>query len=247
VPRAPPRGLARKRCRDEGFAAGAARAARRAWPRVHGRGVNARSRGWLVAFEGLDGSGKSTQVEALARALSAAGRDVLATHEPSDGPTGARIREMARAGRLLPPEEELRWFVEDRRAHVRDEVAPALAAGRVVVTDRYFLSTAAYQGARGLDWRAILAASEAEFPLPDLVLLLEIDPRRGLERVRARGAALEGAFEREERLRRVAEIFAAIDRPWIERIGAEGSPDAVHAAILARVRARLPGLLGSLP
>ena len=243
MPSAPQRGRAQKRRGAAHFAACPPRAARRARPRVHGRRVNARSRGRLLAFEGLDGSGKSTQVAALARALAAAGRDVVATHEPSGGPTGARIREMARAGALLPPEEELRWFVEDRRAHVREEVAPSLDAGRVVVTDRYFLSTVAYQGARGLDWRAILAASEAEFPLPDLVVLLEIDPRRGLERVRARGAALEGAFERVERLRRVAEILAAIDRPWIERIGAEGSPAAVHAAVLARVRARLPELL----
>jgi len=216
---------------------------RRASPRVHGGRVKARPRGRLLAFEGLDGSGKSTQLAILADALSAAGRDVVATHEPTDGPSGARIREMARSGRLLPPEEELRWFVEDRRAHVRDAIGPALAAGRVVLTDRYFLSTVAYQGARGLDWGAILAASEAEFPIPDLVVLLEIDPLRGLERVRARGTGVEGVFEREERLRRVAAIFAAIDRPWVERVGAEGSPDAVHAAVVARLRARLPELV----
>lgn len=237
----------RKRSGGAHFAARPAGAPRRARPRVHGRGVNARARGRLVAFEGLDGSGKSTQVARLARALVDAGREVVATHEPSDGPTGARIREMARSGRLLPPEQELAWFVEDRRAHVRDAIAPALAAGRVVVTDRYFLSTVAYQGARGLDWRAILAASEAEFPLPDLVLLLEIDPARGLERVRARGAALEGVFEREERLRRVAEIFAAVERPWIARVAAEGAPDAVHAAVAARVRERCPELLPAAP
>jgi len=201
--------------------------------------VNAPPRGRLVAFEGLDGSGKSTQVAALVRALAAAGEDVVATREPTDGPGGARIREMARSGRLLPPEEELHWFVEDRRVHVRERIAPALAAGRLVLTDRYFLSTVAYQGARGLDWRAILAASEAEFPIPDLVLLLEIDAARALERVRARGAGLEGVFEREERLRRVAAIFRAVDRPWIERIPAESPAEAVHAAVVARVRARL--------
>ena len=206
--------------------------------------MTARQRGRLLALEGLDGSGKSTQLARLAQALSAAGREVVATREPTDGPSGVRIREMARSERLLPPEEELRWFVEDRRAHVREAIAPALAAGCVVATDRYFLSSVAYQGARGLDWRTILAASEAEFPIPDLVLLLEIDPARGLERVRSRGAGVEGVFEREERLRRVAAIFAAIDRPWIERIPAEASPDAVQRAVLERLRARLPELLG---
>ena len=204
--------------------------------RVHVRRVK---RGTLLAFEGLDGSGKSTQVERLARDLSAAGHAVVATHEPTDGPSGRRIREMARSGRSLEPEEELRWFVEDRRAHVRDEIGPALSAGRVVVTDRYFLSSVAYQGARGLDWRAILAASEAEFPIPDLVLLLEIDVARGLERVRARGAHLEGVFEREELLLRVATIFRAVERPWVERIPAAGSEREVHAAVVARVRSRL--------
>jgi dTMP kinase len=199
-------------------------------------------RGALVAFEGLDGCGKSTQVAALAGALRAAGHETVATFEPTDGPTGARIRAMARSGKPLAPEEELRWFVEDRRAHVRDTIGPALAAGRVVVTDRYFLSTVAYQGARGLDWRRILAESEAEFPLPDLVLLLEVEVAVGLARTRARGGAAEGVFEHAELLERVAAIFRAIDRPYLERIPAAGPAAEVHAAVVARVRARL-GLL----
>ena len=199
-------------------------------------------RGTLIAFEGLDGCGKSTQVAALARALRDAGRDVLATREPTDGPTGARIREMARSGTVLPPEEELRWFVEDRRAHVRETLEPALAGGRVVVTDRYFLSSVAYQGASGLDWRRILAESEAEFPLPDLVLLLELDVGEGLARAGGRGNAVEGVFERADFLERVAAIFGAVERPYVERIPAAGSVAEVNARIADRVRARL-GLL----
>ena len=196
-------------------------------------------RGCFLVFEGLDGSGKSTQVELLARALRAAGHAVLETFEPTDGPTGARIRAMARSGEALAPEEELRWFVEDRRAHVRDSIAPALADGRHVVCDRYFLSTVAYQGARGLDWRRILAESEAEFPLPDLVLLLEMEPAAGLARVRERGAAIEGVFEHGDYLERVAAIFRAIDRGYVERIQAAGTVAEVHADVAARVHARL--------
>jgi dTMP kinase len=199
-------------------------------------------RGTLLALEGVDGCGKSTQVAELVRALREAGRDVLATCEPTGGPTGARIRAMARSGTALPAEEELRWFVEDRRAHVRDTIGPALADGRVVVTDRYFLSTVAYQGARGLDWRRILAESEAEFPLPDLALLLELPADEGLARVHRRGRAVEGRFERADYLERVAEIFRAIERPYVERIPAAGGPDEVHARVVDRVRARL-GLL----
>jgi dTMP kinase len=199
-------------------------------------------RGCLLVFEGLDGSGKSTQARELARALRAAGHTLLETFEPTDGPTGARIREMARSGQMLAPEQELGWFVEDRRVHVRDTLAPALAEGRTVVCDRYFLSTVAYQGARGLDWRRILAESEAEFPLPDLVLLLELEPAAGLARVRERGAVIEGVFERGDFLERVAAIFTALERPYLERISAGGSVAEVHSRIVDRVRARL-GLL----
>jgi len=191
--------------------------------------------GRLLAFEGVDGCGKSTQLERLVAALRSAGHDALATAEPTRGEWGRRIREMARSGESVAPEEELRWFSEDRREHVAQLIRPALAAGRVVVTDRYYLSTVAYQGARGLDWRAILAASEAEFPRPDLVLLLEIDPEAGLARVRERGAPIESVFEDAARLRRVAEIFAALDCDYLERIPAAGTPDEVEAAVRARV------------
>ena len=198
--------------------------------------------GRLLVFEGLDGCGKSTQIERLSRALREAGGDVLLTCEPTHGPWGRRLREMARGGEPVAAEEELRWFVEDRREHVAQILAPGLEAGRIVLTDRYYLSTVAYQGARGLDWRRILEASEAEFPLPDLVLLLEIEPAVGLARARARGQALETAYERRDFLERVAEIFRALDRAYIERISAEGTFEEVQAAVRARVAARL-GLL----
>jgi len=195
--------------------------------------------GRLLAFEGLDGCGKSTQLEPLAAVLRAAGHDVVTTREPSDGPHGRRIREMATSNAVVAPDEELRWFVEDRRQHVAEVLAPALEAGRVVVTDRYYLSSVAYQGARGLDWRAILADSEREFPVPDLVLLFEITPEVGLERVRARGGPLDHAFERADYLAGVAEIFRAIDRPYVERVDASHPPDAVGDVVRERVRARL--------
>ncbi len=186
--------------------------------------------GRLVVFEGLDGCGKSTQLERVATRLRNAGHDPLVTLEPSDGPWGRRIRQMAKSGQAVAPEEELRWFVEDRRDHAAQELRPALAAGRLVLCDRYFVSSVAYQGARGLDWRRILAESEAEFPVPDLVLLFEVTPEQGLERVRARGGKIETVFERAEFLERVAEIFAAIDRPYLERIEAAGTADAVETA-----------------
>ncbi len=195
--------------------------------------------GRLVAFEGLDGCGKSTQIAALERTLVEAGVSVLRTHEPTDGPTGRRIRRMARSGRAVDPQQELALFVEDRRQHVSEVIAPALAEGRVVLTDRYFLSTVAYQGARGLDPDKILEESEAEFPLPDLAILLDVDPERGMQRVEARGAAPEPVFERRAFLEQVAANFLDLDRPYVARIdGAQPEPD-VRRAVHACVRARL--------
>ena len=195
--------------------------------------------GLLIAFEGLDGSGKSTQVERLAAALRGAGRDPLVTREPTDGEFGRRIRNMAARGSPPPPEEELRWFVEDRREHAQRVLRPALAQGRLVVTDRYTLSSVAYQGARGLDWRRILAEGEAEFPLPDAVFLLEIDPAQALERARARGRAIDAAFETAEFLTRVAAIYRAIERDYVERIDARQGPAAVAAAVWRSASRRL--------
>ena len=195
--------------------------------------------GRLVAFEGLDGSGKSTQLELLAARLRAVGCDVVTTREPTEFPSGQRIREMARSGEQLEPEEELRWFVEDRRVHVAEVITPALRAGQIVLTDRYYLSTVAYQGARGLDYEQILADSESEFPIPDLVVLLEIDPQIGLDRVHARGTELEGVFEQREFLERVASVFDALDCTNIERVPGDDKPDPIEASIAERVRERL--------
>ena len=196
--------------------------------------------GRLIAFEGVDGCGKSTQLERLERSLRGAGCDVVATCEPTAGPTGDRIRQMARSGEALEPAEELRWFVEDRRVHVAEVIAPALRAKRVVLTDRYYLSTVADQGARGLDFEAILADSEAEFPIPDLVVLLEMDPERALSRVRTRGGVIEGVFERRDFLERVAEVFRVIDRPYLERVMADRKPDEIEEEIVSRIRERFP-------
>jgi dTMP kinase len=195
--------------------------------------------GQLIAFEGLDGCGKSTQLERLAETLRRAGRDVVTTREPTDGPHGRRIRAAARAGDAVPPDEELRWFVDDRREHVERVIAPALAAGCTVLTDRYFLSTVAYQGARGGAPERILADSEAEFPLPALALLLTIDPAEGLARVHTRGRALEPRFEEPAFLAAVAAIFARLDRPYIARIDAGGDTATVERRVSECVAERL--------
>jgi dTMP kinase len=129
---------------------------------------------------------------------------------------------------------------EDRAEHVAQVIAPALARGSVVISDRYTLSSVAYQGARGLDPEAILAECEARFPLPNVAVVMELGPALGLERVRKRGEPLEEAFERLDLLHAVAEVFHGIDRPYVARIDAGQDADAVHEAMLAAVLPALP-------
>jgi dTMP kinase len=199
--------------------------------------------GSLIVFEGIDGSGKSTQLALLADAVRSYGREVVETGEPYVCEWGRKIREMARTPRGVAPEQELEWFLEQRRVHVRELLGPAIAAGRIVLCDRYFLSTVAYQGARGRGAEKLLAESEAEFPIPDLVLLLEIDAASGLARVAERGGPREPAFEERTFLERVAAIYHGLDRDYIAHIAADGEIEAVHQRVLSEVRRRL-GLSG---
>jgi dTMP kinase len=143
----------------------------------------------------------------------------------------------------VPASKELRWFMADRREHVDRLVQPAIDAGCIVVSDRYFLSTVAYQGARGLDWRELLETNEAEFPAPDLAIVLDIDPADGLVRVKERGGIAEPAFEDAGFLRRVAEIYAAVERPWVAHVDGKADRDAVAAAVRDTVASRIKGLL----
>lgn len=193
-------------------------------------------RGLLIAFEGIDGTGKSSQLRMLADTLAQLGQEVVITREPTDGPYGRKIRSLFTSRAGITPAEELELFMADRREHVREVIEPGLQAGRIVLTDRYYLSTAAYQGATGQDPEAIMAANETFAPVPDLVLLLTLPPDQSIHRIKAlRGEALND-FEQEETLTRVAAIFAGLDRDYITRIDAVGSLAEVRERVEARVR-----------
>uniref|UniRef100_UPI004056B83A dTMP kinase n=1 Tax=Candidatus Electronema sp. TaxID=2698783 RepID=UPI004056B83A len=174
--------------------------------------------GTLIAFEGIDGTGKSTQIKLLADWLRAQGEDVVATREPTDSVYGRRIRELYVNRGACTPEEELELFIEDRKLHVKDVIRPALKAGRTVLTDRYYYSTAAYQGANGLDVKQILQRNRFA-PQPDLVILLTMPPELSAERISSRGGQ-GNAFEQLGTLKRAAEIFASFSDPWICRTDA---------------------------
>lgn len=140
--------------------------------------------GLLVAIEGIDGAGKSTLAKSLAERLEESA-EVSLSKEPTSGPWGQKLRATAATGRMTP-EEEADLLLKDRRQHVEELIAPALAAGAVVILDRYYPSMVAYQGAAGLSQEALTKAN-AFAPAPDLLLVLDVEPAVGLARIRARG------------------------------------------------------------
>ncbi len=192
------------------------------------------SHGFFIVFEGLDGAGKTTQIQLLAAHLRQAGYDVVCLKEPTDGPWGQKIRQRARQEEHdVTPDAELEWFIQDRRDDVAHNIRPALARGQVVLLDRYYFSTMAYQGALGYNPESIRQRNEAFAPPPDLLLLLEIPPKQGLARI-AQQRERDG-FERLDYLERVAALFATMQFPYLRRITATAEPEVVHAHICQEV------------
>ena len=190
-------------------------------------------RGVLLAFEGIDGSGKSTQARKFVTWALAQGLEVISTREPTDGPWGKKIRE-ARFTARMSPEDELAAFIADRQEHVATLIRPALARGALVVIDRYYYSTVAYQGARGLDPRLLLEKNRAFAPVPDLVVLVDVDPKAALERIASRGQGVD-LFENLSALTRVRELFLSLVDGHVALIDGTRAPELVFGDVLYRV------------
>jgi len=155
-------------------------------------------KGVLIVFEGIDGGGKTSQAMELLEILRDQGFDAVYFREPSDSSWGRTIREKALENDSLTPEEELALFQNDRRENLEKNLRPALAARRIVILDRYYFSTMAYQGAKGLDPDRIRETNEGFAVLPDLVFILDVDPARGLKRTEGRVRAIFQGLEGDE-------------------------------------------------
>ncbi len=174
--------------------------------------------GLLVVFEGIEGSGKSTQSSALARRLQQAGVPVAAVHEPGSTAIGEEISRLLKTGDDIDPLSELFLFSAARSLLIGSVIAPALERGEVVVCDRYIYSTAAYQGyGRGLELAAIHKISNIATRgiVPDLIVLLDLPPEDGLGR---KAADTFDRFERE------AQVFHRRVRAGYLEL-AEGEPN----------------------
>lgn len=209
----------------------------------------------FITLEGAEGSGKSTQIAGIVRWLAAAGHAPVTTREPGGTAIGSQIRAV-----LLDPDNsglvpmaELLLYVADRAQHVESVIRPALAEGRVVVCDRYFDATLVYQGyARGLDRETIrrLHRLACRDLMPDLTLLLDLDPEIGLARAWQRidsdaAHARESRFEKERLAfhRRVRDGYLALAESAPARfavIDAAGPPEAVARQIEAVLAQRVP-------
>ncbi|HEV2801878.1 MAG TPA: dTMP kinase [Pyrinomonadaceae bacterium] len=201
--------------------------------------------GAFITFEGIDGSGKSTQVRMLASVLRLRGMDVVQTREPGGTPLGARLREaLLDAQEQVDPLAELLLYAADRAQHVRVLLRPALAAGRVVLSDRYADATVAYQGAgRGFD--PALVAQVVELATgglkPDLTLLFDLSVSESSARSRLRTNGDEGTpsdrleLEAENFHTRVREAYLQLASAEPERvriIDASLSVEEIHAHVL---------------
>jgi dTMP kinase len=198
--------------------------------------------GRFIVLEGIDGSGTTTQAARLVASLRASGHAVVNTREPSDGPIGVVLRQ-ALTRRLVGLSDRALalLFAADRLDHLASVVEPALAEGKVVVSDRYVLSSLAYQGMRmPLGWVETLNAAARP---ADLTLYLEVDAGTAARRREGRGGT-EELFDADEVQRAVARAYGRVVRKHtraqrVVRVNGRAAADEVAREILARVKAVL--------
>lgn len=205
----------------------------------------------FITFEGIEGSGKTTQLNRLAATLRERGKSVVVTKEPGGTPLADRIRAiLLDSGNVIDPVAELFLFAASRRQNVMEVIRPAVARSDVVLCDRFTDSTLAYQGfgrLLTLDKLRMLNDWATDSTTPDLVLIFDIHEETGLTRARSRNegaAADEGRFELEDLRfhRRVREGYLALAAAEPRRylvIDADGTADEVYERMMQALEGRL--------
>lgn len=205
-------------------------------------------RGWFITFEGPDGSGKTTQLRLMAPWLASQGIPVVTTREPGGTPVGERIREILHDCNHteMTSEAEILLYSASRAQHVGEIIRPAMADGKVVLCDRFYDSTYAYQGyGRGLSLEALrqITTFATQGLVPDLTLYLDVAPEVGIERREASGEALNRldrealAFHHRVRAGYLALIDAEPDRwRWVDATGAQDAiQETLREIVLATI------------
>ena len=185
--------------------------------------------GVLVNLEGIDGCGKSTQSKLLLEKLEGEGEKVIILKEPTKRPHGQKLWDMLHGKRKATNEEILELFVLDRKQHVEEKIQPALDSGAIVLMDRYYYSSMAYQVAGGIDVEEIREKHEFA-PKPDVVLIFDLPVSVALERVKGHSDADE--FEKEEHLEKVREAYLDLENdPLVRIVDATGTPEEIFGNV----------------
>jgi dTMP kinase len=187
-------------------------------------------RGVLIVFEGIDGAGKSTQAEILVEKLGEQGYSVVYFREPSDSKWGREIKRKAQHADSLTPQEELELFQRDREENVKNNLKPSLERKEIIILDRYYFSTIAYQGAKGIDPESIRKRNETFAVRPDLVFIMDVAAGVGLERIEDREQK-DMLFEREDYLAKVRQLFQSFQGDNIHHIDATLSIEQIAEQI----------------
>lgn len=205
--------------------------------------------GVLITFEGIEGSGKSTQIERLSSYLMDKGLPVLTTLEPGGTPLGTKLREVllnSKADEIIPL-SELFLYLAERAQHVREMIIPALSEGKIVISDRFLDATVAYQGyGRNLDLTLIekLNGLASQGIKPDLTILLDMETTSGIERARRDGKGdrleKEGNFFH-NRVREGYLRIAALEPERVKIVNASDSVDTITVTIRKYVDELLAG------
>lgn len=200
----------------------------------------------FITFEGIEGTGKTTQITKVKEYFEAQGKEVFLTLEPGGSRIGRELRKMLLHvdNKDIAPTTELFLYLADRAQHIAQVIRPEIEAGKVVLCDRFADSTVVYQGfGRGLDTKMLQQLNEVAVDSlwPDMTILLDIDPEIGLKRATLRNieegkAKEEGRFEAEHisfhnRIREGYLTWAALNHNRIKIANAEGTPDEVFASI----------------
>jgi dTMP kinase len=187
----------------------------------------------LIVFEGIDGSGKTSLSKLFLNYLTGKGIPAIWLREPTDSALGDKIRRVAQDNERISPQQELDYFIRDRRWDVETNILPALRAGTTVVLDRYFYSNACYQGARGLDMNAIIDLNLAFAPQPDLTFIIDVDVDRALGRIRSSRPGVAMLFEKKDFLLKVRANYSRLAGPHLRTIDGNRDLETVLADVIA--------------
>jgi dTMP kinase len=183
----------------------------------------------LINLEGIDGCGKSTQTKLLQKKLEELGENTVILKEPTNGPHGQKLWDVLHGKRKATNEEILEFFILDRKQHVNEKIQPALDNDTIVLMDRYYYSSMAYQVAGGLDVEYIRNKHNVA-PDPDIVLIFDLPVSTALERVRGHSEADE--FEKEEHLEKVREAYLNLESdPLVKIVDSTRTPEEIFEEV----------------